>query len=109
ASHESFEAWSREHERKQFRYDDANRRIATATRELFVGWAPKPLRPVVRVAIHSMLDDVMREAFGFPAAPAWMGALVGGALRMRARVLRFFPARKRKSFITGKPQRTWPK
>jgi hypothetical protein len=107
-SHAAFEAWSQAHERERFRYDDANRRIATATRELFVGWAPAPLRSTVRVAIHSMLDQPMREAFGFPEAPAVVGAMVGGALRTRARVLRLLPARTTKSFITGKPQRSWP-
>ena len=107
-THEAFEAWSAAHERARFRYDDANNRIATATRELFVGWAPRPLRPLVRTAIHGMLDDPMREAFGFPAPPAIVRALVTGSLRARARVLRFMPASRRKDFITGKPQRSWP-
>ena len=107
-SHEAFERWSLAHERDRFRYDDANHRVATATRELFVNWAPGPLRPMVRVAIHAMLDDAMLEAFGFPRAPAAMRSFVAGALRTRGRVLRFFPANTRKDFITGKPQRSWP-
>jgi hypothetical protein len=108
STHDAFEAWSLAHEREHFRFHEANRRIATATRELFVGWAPRALRPMVRTAIHSMLDDAMRESFGFPKAPAFVGALVGGSLRARARVLRLFPANEQKDFITGKPQRTWP-
>jgi hypothetical protein len=107
-SHGEFEAWSREHERTHFRYDDANRRIATATRELFVSWAPRPLRPLVRVGIHAMLDDAMLNAFGFAPAPRVVRSLVAGTLRTRARVLRLFPAATRKNFITGKPQRSWP-
>jgi hypothetical protein len=108
-SHEAFEAWSVEHERKRFRYDDANRRIAVATRELFVSWAPRPLHSAVRVAIHGMLDDAMRTSFGFPRAPRAVEALVAGTLRTRGRVLRLFPSRGKKHFITGSPQRTWPK
>jgi hypothetical protein len=50
----------------------------------------------------------MREAFGFPRAPAFVGALVEGTLRARGKVLRFFPPRRKKGFITTKPQRTWP-
>ena len=107
-SHEAFEAWSRAHEQTWFRYHETNQRIATATRELFVSWAPGPLRPAVRVAIHGMLDDAMRDAFGFPRAPAWVERAVSGSLRARARLLRFFPASKRKDFITGRPQRSWP-
>ena len=106
---EALEAWSLAHERARFRYHEANRRIATATRELFVSWAPRPLRPAARVAIHAMLDDTMRTAFGFPRAPRAVGALVTAALRARAKALRFFPPRTRKHFITGVPQRSWPK
>jgi hypothetical protein len=108
-THEAFEHWSLAHERERFRYDDANHRIATATRELFVSWAPRPLAAVVRVAIHGMLDEPMLDSFGFPHPPRAVRSLVTGALRARARALRVFPARSSKSFITGKPQRTWPK
>ena len=108
-SHEAFAAWSLAHERAKFRYDDANNRIATATRELFVSWTPKPLHGITRVAIHALLDDTMRESFGFPRAPKAMEAFVSGALRTRGRVIRFFPAKKKKDFITAKPQRSWPK
>jgi len=37
-----------------------------------------------------------------------MRALVPALLRTRARILRLFPARTSKDFITGKPQRSWP-
>jgi hypothetical protein len=108
-THDAFEQWSLAHERERFRYDDANHRIATATRELFVSWAPRFLAPAVRVAIHGMLDEPMLDSFGFPHPPQAVRTLVTGALRARAQALRFFPARTSESFITGKPQRTWPK
>jgi hypothetical protein len=108
-THEAFEQWSLAQERERFRYDETNRRVGVATRELFVGWAPRALRPMTRVAIHALLDEPVRIAFGFPPAPRLMRALVTGALRARGRVLRFFPARTSKNFITGKPQRSWPK
>jgi hypothetical protein len=108
-SHETFEAWSLAHEHEHFRYADVNNRVATATRELFVSWAPRPLAPIVRVAIHAMLDEPMLDAFGFPHPPRVMRTVVNSALRMRGRMLRLLPARTSKSFITGKPQRSWPK
>jgi hypothetical protein len=104
----AFEAWSARHEQLRFAYDDANHRVATSTRELFVSWAPRPLRPLVRVGIHALLDDAMLDAFGFRPAPRAVRSLVAGALRMRGRALRLFPARRRKHFITGQPQRSWP-
>jgi len=82
--------------------------VATSTRELFAGWFPRPVRPLVRVGIHAMLDDAMLAAFGFRPAPRAVRALVAGALRLRGRALRLFPARTRKHFITGRPQRSWP-
>jgi len=108
-NHAAFERWSLEHERRRFAYSDANKRIATATRELFVSWAPRFLSPVVRVAIHGLLDETMLNSFGFPHPPRAVRTLVTGALRTRARVLRLLPARTSKNFITGRPQRTWPK
>jgi hypothetical protein len=62
----------------------------------------------VRVGIHAMLDDAMLDAFGFRPAPRAVRSLVSGALRMRGRALLLFPARRRKHFITGQPQRSWP-
>jgi uncharacterized protein (DUF2236 family) len=106
--HEAFETWSLEHERTHFAYSDANKRVATATRELFVSWAPRPLHGIVRTAIHSLLDDTMRTCFGFPAAPKSMTTFVTAALRTRGRLLRLFPGHTRKQFITTKPQRSWP-
>jgi hypothetical protein len=104
----AFEAWGAAYERAHFRYADANQRVATATRELFAGWFPRPLRPLVRVGIHAMLDAPLLDAFGFPRAPRAVRALATGALRARARVLRLLPARTRKDFLTGRPQRSRP-
>ena len=108
STRESFERWSMQYELEHFRYADTNARVAAATRELFMSWAPAPLRPTVRVAIHGMLDDTMLTCFGFPRAPAVVGNAVAGALRLRGRMVRLLPANTRKDFITGKPQRSWP-
>ena len=105
---EAFERWSVAFERAHFAFDEANQRVATSTRELFACWFPRPLRPLVRVGIHAMLDDTMLTSFGFRAAPTPVRSLVAGALRLRGRALRRFPPRRRKGFITGKPQRSWP-
>jgi len=104
----AFEQWGADHERTHFRYDDANRRVATSTRELFASWFPRPTRPLVRAGIHAMLDEPMRAAFGFPHPLPGMRTLVAGALRARGLALRAFPPRRHKGFLTTKPQRSWP-
>ena len=51
-SMEEYERFNIEHERKHFRYDDANRAIGDATVNLFVNWYPAIVRPLVREVIY---------------------------------------------------------
>jgi hypothetical protein len=94
AGYDEFELFNREYEQRHFRFTEENRRVGTATRELFVGWAPRPFAPVVRSAIHAMLDDPLREAFGFPRPSRFTRWLVPALLRSRARLLRLLPRRR---------------
>jgi hypothetical protein len=66
ASFEAFERFNRDYERQHYRFTEANQRVGAATRELFVRWFPRRLAPLVRSAIYALLDDLLREAFGFP-------------------------------------------
>ena len=91
----AFERFNRDYERRQFRFTEANRRVGTATRELFVSWFPWAPASLVRSAIHALLDDPLREAFGFPRPSGFLRWLVPAALRLRAGLLRFLPARRR--------------
>ena len=88
-SYEAFEAWSRDYERRHFRFAETNQRVGSSTRDLFASWFPRLLTPVVRYGIYAMLDDDMIAAFGFPEAAAAdppvaagrpEGARPGGAL-----------------------------
>src|SRR5204863_8909363 len=76
-------------------FADTTQHVGTATREMFVRWFPRPFAPLVRSAIYALLDDPLREAFGFPAASRPMRWLVPAALRLRARLVRWLPARRR--------------
>jgi hypothetical protein len=108
ASYDAFEAWARAYERAQFRYTEENRRIGTATRELFALWYPGFTRPLVRHAIHALLDESMLKAFGFPRPPRISRALVGGVLSLRGRLVRWLPPRREPNFFTDRPNRTHP-
>jgi hypothetical protein len=105
--YDEFERFNREYERKHFRFTDANARVGSATRELFVDWMPRPFAPVVRRVIYALLDDPLIEAFGFPRPARWMRRLVVGGLRLRARVLRWLPARRRPRYRTEMRHRTY--
>jgi ER-bound oxygenase mpaB/B'/Rubber oxygenase, catalytic domain len=87
-------AFSDDYERKHFAYTPENASIGSATRELFVGWYPKPLAPLTRVAIHALLDEPVRQAFGFPAAPQRVQRGVEATLQLRARLLARLPRRR---------------
>ncbi len=106
--YESLEEFNREYEQRCYRFTEANRRVGTATRELFAGWAPRCMAPVVRSAIHGLLDDPLREAFGFPPPSPFMRWLVPTALRARGRLMRWLPTRRRPVLRTQMQRAIYP-
>lgn len=107
-SYESFERYNRDYERAQFRYTDANRRVGIATREMFCAWFPRPLRPLVRAAIHALLDARLLDAFGFPPAPRTLQIAVNAGLKARSRLARLLP-RTRPRLRTALRHRSYPR
>jgi hypothetical protein len=105
---DEYERFNRDYERQHFRFTDANQRTGAATREMFVGWFPRPFAPLVRSAIYALLDEPLLEAFGFPRPARAMRWLVPTALRLRARMLRMLPARRRPRLRTELKHRTYP-
>jgi hypothetical protein len=108
ATYEEFERFNIEYERTRFRFCETNQRVGAATRDLFLGWFPGPLRPLVRPLIYALLDDPLIDAFGFPPPSPAARSLVDGALGLRARLLRFFPARCHPHLRTEARQRSYP-
>lgn len=108
-TYEAFEQFHHEYERTYFRYSDSNRVIGTATRELFTTWFPRPLAPLVRHSINAMLDDSMIEAFGFPKPSRFMRAFMSGSLRLRGRLVRLLPSRRKPHFFSYDRNRTYPR
>ena len=96
-------------EREQFRFAEANHRLAISTRNLMLGWVlPRPLWPIGAVVMHAMLDEPMLRAVGLPSPPAWARSLVTGIVRLRAAALRRLPPRRRPRLITRMPTPTYP-
>lgn len=92
--YQTFKRFNVEYERQQFRYTPSNHRIGTATVELFVEWFPRMLSPLVRSAIHAMLEPHLITAFGFPQPSRFMRWVVPSILRLRACMLRWLPPRR---------------
>ncbi|MGD8206970.1 MAG: oxygenase MpaB family protein, partial [Thiohalocapsa sp.] len=109
ASYEALERFNIAYERQHLRYADDNHRLAVATRDLMLGWVlPTRLRPLGATVIHALLDEPLLEALGLPSPPRAARSLVVGALRLRARVLRLLPPRRRPRLLTRMPNRTYP-
>jgi hypothetical protein len=88
-------AFADAYEAERFARTDGGTRTATATRELFVSWLPRPLARTTRVGLTALLDPPLLAAFGFEPAPAWLRAGADLTLRGRAAVVRVLPPRRR--------------
>lgn len=108
ATYEAFERYNRDYERQNFRYSDANRRVGESTRNLFLSWFPKYLRPVLECSFYALMDETVRDAFGFPHPPQIANWGVETALKLRGKLMRWVPPRKQSSFQTSAPPRSYP-
>jgi hypothetical protein len=108
ATYEEFEQFNQQYEAQHFRYASTNRDVAQATENLFLSWFPAWLAPVIRPAIHALLDDKMLTAFGWQRPPQiWQTAIATG-LKLRGRLLRYLPPRKQGKFQVDVPHRSYP-
>lgn len=106
---EKMERYNAAFEVEHFRYADTNHRIGEATRDLLLGfYLPRRLVPLGRPAVHGFLDPPLREAMGFPLAANWLRRALPAALRLRARLLRCLPLRRRPRRLTQIPRPTYP-
>jgi hypothetical protein len=109
STYEAFERFNLDYERDHFRYSESNRVISEATRDLLLSWyLPKPLQRFGNPVVYAIMDDPLREAFGFPKAPEALERTLRGLLRARSRVLRHLPERRQPKRITTQPHRTYP-
>lgn len=107
-NYHSFEQFNRDYEQQHYQYTDTNHRVGNATVELFVGWFPRLLSPLVRRSIYAMLEDPLIKAFGFPQPSPFMRWLVHTGLRGRAQLLRWLPPRKTPRLRTEMKHRSYP-
>jgi hypothetical protein len=105
-----FERYNIEHERQNFRYAETNRRVGEATRDMFLNWfLPKPLHFLGAPFIYALMEDRLLEAFGFPKPSPLMRRFVEGALKLRARVIRLLPERRKPRLRMEMKHRSYPR
>jgi hypothetical protein len=108
-SYDEIERYNIEYEHNNFRYTETNRRVGEASRDMFLSWfLPPLLRPLGAPFIYAMMDDTLLTAFGFPHPPVLMRRIVEGALKVRARIVRRLPSRRRPRMRTEMRHRTYP-
>jgi hypothetical protein len=108
-SYAALERFNVAYERAEFRYADANHRLAVASRDLMLGWVlPRRLKALGAPVIHAMLDQPMLDAVGLPAAPRPLRWALDRGMRARATLLRQLPPRRRPWLATRRPNRTYP-
>ena len=87
------------YERETYVFDAKARAVADSTLALFVTFYPKPLRPAMRRFSIALLDDHLREAFGYEKPSTLMTRLAHGSLVARGRLVRFFPPRRKPKYL----------
>jgi hypothetical protein len=107
-SYEAYERFFRDYERQHFRYTPESRRVADATIEVFLSWYPRPLHGLIREVIYALMDEPLREAFGYPKPSGALKALVEGSLKLMALWIRYaMPPRRQPYRLTALPNRTY--
>jgi hypothetical protein len=109
ADYDAFERFNVQYERDRFAYTEAGRRVAEATRTMFLGWfLPRSLQRLGEPALHALMDEPLLKAFGFPEPGQALRRLVAGVLRSRSAVVRQLPERKRPRLRSEMRHRTYP-
>ncbi len=97
-----FERLLDDYEREHFAFDPGGRRVADATLELMTTFPPTSRAPrwAARRFAFALMDEPLLRAFRYPVPGRLERAVVRGAMRARARALRWFPARSRPKWVS---------
>jgi hypothetical protein len=97
-----FEQLLEDYERAHFAFDPGGRRVADATLGLMTTFWPNSWAPrwVVRRFAFSLMDEPLLRAFRYPIPSRAERAFFLGAMKVRARLLRLFPARSKPKWVS---------
>lgn len=97
-----FEQLLDDYERAHFAFDAGGRRVADSTLDLMTTFPPNSYAPkglAKRFAL-SLMDEPLLRAFRYPIPSRFERVLFNGAMRLRARMLRLFPARSNPKWVS---------
>ena len=94
ASYDEFAQLLDGYEAEHFGYDPGGRRVADSTLALMRTFYPRVASRPAEVFARALMDEPLREAFGYRSPPAPVVAASRAALRLRGRAERLLPARR---------------
>ncbi|MBV9830722.1 MAG: DUF2236 domain-containing protein [Marmoricola sp.] len=96
-----FEQLLDEYEAEHFAFDPGGRRVADSTLDLMTTFPPNSWLPtwLAKRFAFALMDDPLLRAFRFPHVTSVERVLFRGAMKARARLLRFFPARREPKWV----------
>ncbi len=102
ADYPGFERLLDDYEREHFAFDPGGRRVADSTLDLMTSFPPNKYAPrwVVKRFAYSLMDEPLLRAFRYPVPTRFERVLFNGAMRLRARLLRLFPARSEPKWVS---------
>jgi hypothetical protein len=104
-----FEELMDSYETRHFAPDPKTRAVAEATLELLVSFYPRILAKPVEAFSRALMDDALLAAFGFRKPSRPVVALARGGLRLRGRIERFMPPRRKPKYTKDlKRIKTYP-
>jgi hypothetical protein len=104
-----FEGLMDSYEAQHFEPDPKTRAVAEATLELLVSFYPRILAKPVHAFSRALMDDALLVAFGFEKPSPLVVSLARGGLRLRGRIVRFMPPRRRPRYAKDlKRIKTYP-
>ena len=97
-----FERLLDDYEREHFAFDPGGRRVADSTLDLMTTFAPNSYAPrwLVKRFACSLMDEPLLRAFRYRVPNRFERALFRGAMGLRARLLRLFPARSKPKWVS---------
>ncbi|MFE7418304.1 oxygenase MpaB family protein [Rhodococcus sp. NPDC057529] len=108
---EAFEKFLDDYEREHFLFDSGGRAVADSTLDLLCTFPPNNLAPAALIKRFSwaLMDDPLLDAFAYRRPSRLARTLSRGALKARARLVRFYPVRTVPKFARDLPNiRSYP-
>lgn len=93
-----------DYERAHFDFDAGGRRVADSTLALLATFYPRALRKPVDVFSRSLMDRPLLDAFAYVEPSPLARRLSVGAMRARARLLRYVPSNRKPTFTGDLPR-----